>query len=94
VRPARPRPGSAVGPRSLDPGRLTPPVIVEPERRLAIERLRELMTQGRLDEQMLPPPLTPEASLAELAIKPLEVAEIRVPDVQIVSRPPAAPLRQ
>ena len=93
---------SAVGPGSLDPGRpaprrpahVNPPVIVEPERRLAIERLRELMTQGRLDEQMLPPPLTPEASLAELAIKPLEVAEIRVPDVRIVSRPPAAPQRQ
>lgn len=83
----QPRPGS----RRLNPD---PPVIVEPARALAIQRLRELMTQGRLDEQTLPPPVTPEASLAELAIAPLEVTEIRVPDVQIVSRPPAAPQRQ
>ena len=71
-----------------------PPVIVEPSRALAIQRLRELMTQGRLDEKMLPPPVTPEAALAELTIAPLEIAEIRVPDVEIVSRPPAAPQRQ
>ncbi len=71
-----------------------PPVIVEPSRALAIQRLRELMTEGSLDGQMLPPPVTPEAALAELAIAPLEVAEIRVPDVQTVSRPPAAPQRQ
>ena len=77
--------------RSAD---VEPPVIVEPERALAIQRLRELMTQGRLDEKMLPPPVTPEAALAELTIAPLEVAEIRVPDVEIVSRPTAAPQRQ
>ena len=71
-----------------------PPVIVEPERALAIARLRELMTQGRLNEKMLPPPVTPEAALAELTIAPLEIAEIRVPDVEIVGRPPAAPERQ
>jgi hypothetical protein len=71
-----------------------PPVIVEPERALAIQRLRELMTEGRLDETMLPPPVTPEAALAELSIAPLAVAEIRVPDVEIVGRPPAAPERQ
>ena len=93
---------TAVGPGSLDPGRpaarrtpnVEPPVIVEPARALAIERLRELMTQGRLDEKMLPAPVTPEAALAELTIAPLEIAEIRVPDVEIVSRPPAAPQRQ
>ena len=92
----------AVGPRSLDPGRpaarrtpnVEPPVIVEPARALAIARLRELMTEGSLDGKMLPPPVTPEASLAELAIAPLTVAEIRVPDVQTVSRSPAAPQRQ
>ena len=77
--------------RSAD---VEPPVIVEPARALAIARLRELMTQGRLDEKMLPPPVTPEAALAELTIAPLEIAEIRVPDVEIVSRPPAAPQRQ
>ena len=71
-----------------------PPVIVEASRALAIQRLRELMTEGSLDGQMLPPPVTPEASLAELAIAPLTVAEIRVPDVQTVSRSPAAPQRQ
>ena len=58
--------------------------------RWPFERLRELMTQGRLNEKMLPPPVTPEAALAELTIAPLEIAEIRVPDVEIVSRPPAA----
>ena len=52
------------------------------------------MTEGSLDGKMLPPPVTPEAALAELTIAPLEVAEIRVPDVEIVSRPPAAPQRQ
>jgi len=91
-----------VGPGSSDSGRraprrsadVEPPVIVEPERALAIQRLRELMTQGRLDEKMLPPPVSPEAALAELTIAPLEIAEIRVPDVAIVSRPPAAPQRQ
>jgi hypothetical protein len=82
-----------VGPGSSDPGH-DPPVIVEPSRALAIQRLRDLMTEGSLDGQMLPPPVTPEASLAELAIAPLKVAEIRVPDVQTVSRSPAAPQRQ
>ncbi len=76
------------------PGAHDPPVIVEPSRALAIERLRELMTQGRLNEQMLPPPVTPEAALAELSIAPLAIAEISVPDVEIVGRPPAAPQRQ
>ena len=93
---------TAVGPGSSDSGRraprrsadVEPPVIVEPARALAIQRLRELMTQGRLDEKVLPPPVTPEAALAELTIAPLEIAEIRVPDVEIVSRPPAAPQRQ
>ncbi len=82
----QPRPGSR---RDADP-----PVIVEPERALAIARLRELMTAGRLNEKQLPPPVTPEAAVAELTIAPLEVAEIRVPDVEIVGRPPAAPQRQ
>ena len=71
-----------------------PRVIVEPSRALAIQRLRELITEGSLDGQMLPPPVTPEAALAELTIAPLAVTEIRVPDVQTVSRPPAAPERQ
>ncbi len=91
-------PGRSRAPRPARPGasgaRRNPPVIVEPSRALAIERLRELMTQGRLNEQMLPPPVTPEAALAELSIAPLAIAEITVPDVEIVGRPPAAPQRQ
>jgi hypothetical protein len=71
-----------------------PPVIVEPSRAMAIHRLRELMTEGRLDEKMLPPPATPETVLAELTIAPLQIAEIRVRDVEIAGRPPAAPERQ
>jgi len=71
-----------------------PPVIVEPARAQAILRLRELMIAGRLDGDMLPPPRTPEAVLAELVVAPLGVSEIKVPDVEIVSRPPAAPLER
>jgi hypothetical protein len=88
---ARKSPPVAAARRSIS---VEPPVMVEPERALAIQRLRELMTLGRLNEEMLPPPLTPEAALAELTIAPLEIAEIRVPDVEIVGRPPAAPERQ
>ena len=70
------------------------PVIVEPSRAMAIQRFRELMIEGRLDEQMLPPPVRAEAVLTELSIAPLEIAEIRVRDVEIVGRPPAATQRQ
>jgi hypothetical protein len=72
------------------PSTAEPPVIVEPSRALAILRLRELMTEGRLDGDMLPPPRPPETVLAELIIAPLEVSDIKVPDVEIVSRQPAA----
>jgi hypothetical protein len=71
-----------------------PPVIVEPSRALALQRLRELNAQGRLDGNVLPPPVTPETALAELTVAPLAVADIQVPDVEIVNRPPAAPQRQ
>jgi hypothetical protein len=91
--PARSRTAPTVAAAGRTPD-ADPPVIVEAERALAIQRLRELMMQGRLDEKMLPPPVTPEAALAELSIAPLEIAEIRVPDVEIVGRPPAAPQRQ
>ena len=70
------------------------PVIVEPSRAQAIQRLRELMTEGRLDQTMLPPPVRAEAVLTELSIAPLEIADIRVRDVEIVGRPPAATQRQ
>jgi hypothetical protein len=71
-----------------------PPVIVEPSRALAIQRLRELMIDGRLDEKMLPPAVRAEAVLTELSIAPLEIPDIRVRDVEIVGRPPAAIQRQ
>jgi hypothetical protein len=75
---------------SSTPSAAEPPVIVEPSRALAIQRFRELMSDGRLDGGMLPPPRTPEAILAELIVAPLAISEITVPDVEIVSRPPAA----
>jgi hypothetical protein len=71
-----------------------PPVIVDPRQALALERLRELMSQGRVDDKLLPPTVTAEAALTELTIAPLEIADIQVPDVEIVGRPPAAPERQ
>jgi hypothetical protein len=72
-----------------------PPVIVEPSRALAIQRFRELMIEGRLDGDMLPPPRTPQAVVAELIVPPLAIAEIKVPDVEMVSRPAAtSPERQ
>jgi hypothetical protein len=71
-----------------------PPVLVDPRQALALERLRVLMTQGRLDGKMLPAPVTPEAALADLTIAPLEIDEIQVPGVEIVGQPPAAPQRQ
>ena len=71
-----------------------PPVIVEPSRALAIQRLRELMIDGRLDEKMLPPAVRAEAVLTELSIAPLEIPDIRVRDVEIVGGPAAAIQRQ
>ena len=82
------RKAAACAPRP--PGATEPPVIVDPRRALALARLRELMTEGRLDGDMLPPPRTPDAVLAELIVAPLAVSEIKVPDVESVSRPPAA----
>ena len=82
----RPRITAKAKPASADP-----PVIVEPARAQAILRLRELMIAGRLDGDMLPPPRTPEAALAELIVAPLGVPEIKVPDVEIVNRQSAAP---
>lgn len=71
-----------------------PPVIVEASRALALQRLRELNAQGRLDGKALPPAVTPETALAELTVAPLAVADISIPDVEIVNRPPTAPQRQ
>jgi hypothetical protein len=67
-----------------------PPVIVDAGQARAIARLREALRQGRLTEETLPRPQTQETAFAGLLIPPLEVSEISVPDVEIVSRPPAA----
>jgi hypothetical protein len=76
------------------PGATEPPVIVDPRRALALARLRELMTEGRLDGSMLPPARTPEAVLAELTVAPLEIPDIPVPAVETVDRRSTAPRRQ
>ena len=69
-----------------------PPVIVDPGQARAIARLRELLTVGRLNEKMLPPERPREA--AELTVVPLEVPEIKVPDVEFVGRPPGSAVDQ
>jgi hypothetical protein len=56
-----------------------PPVIVEPARAVAIARLRELLRQGRITEQMLPPVRPHEPT--ELSVTPLRIPDIAVPDV-------------
>ena len=65
-----------------------PPVIVGPEQARAIARLRELLIAGRIKETMLPPERPHEA--AELAVAPLEIPEIKVPDVEFAGRPPGS----
>jgi hypothetical protein len=67
-----------------------PPVIVDAGQARAIARLREALRQGHLSEEALPRPQTQETAFAGLLIPPLEVSEISVPDVEIVSRPPSA----
>jgi hypothetical protein len=62
--------------------RQEPPVIVGPEQARAIARLQELLVEGRLTAKMLPPAASHES--AELAVVPLEVPEIIVPDVETV----------
>jgi hypothetical protein len=66
-------------PRAAAKSPAEPDVLVQPDQARAIARLRELLTQGRLTEQMLPPVHPHEA--AELSVAPLRIADIAVPDV-------------
>jgi len=65
-----------------------PPVIVRPDQVLAIARLRELLTEGLLTEEVLPPahPHAPQ----ELTVAPLQISDITVSDVETVGRAPGA----
>jgi hypothetical protein len=87
----RSQPGSsprvAVGRRVEEP-----PVIVDASQARAIARLRELFSAGRLNEKMLPPERSRET--AELAVAPLEIPEIKVPDVEFAGRPPGSTVEQ
>ena len=69
-----------------------PPVIVDASQARAIARLRELLGTGRLNEKMLPPERSHETT--ELAVAPLEIPEIKVPDVEFVGRPPGSAVEQ
>ena len=63
-------------------------MIVDASQARAIARLRELLSAGRLNEKMLPP--EPSHDTAELAVAPLEIPEIMVPDVEFAGRPPGS----
>ena len=82
-------------PQPRSPHRLTavrhreePPVIVDASQARAIARLRELLSAGRLNQEMLPPQRSHDT--AELAVTPLEIPEIKVPDVEFAGRPPGS----
>jgi hypothetical protein len=65
-----------------------PPVIVGPEQARAITRLRELLSEGRLTAKMLPPEQPHDA--LELTVAPLQIPEIRVPEIESLGRPPGS----
>ena len=67
-------------------------MIVDASQARAIARLRELLGTGRLNEKMLPPERSHETT--ELAVAPLEIPEIKVPDVEFVGRPPGSAVEQ
>jgi hypothetical protein len=89
VRRSRPRPS-----RQLAAARPSQElaVIVSPDQTRAIARLRELMNAGRLTDRMLPPEQPHEA--AELTVAPLEIPDIRVPDVESIGRTPGSAVDQ
>lgn len=64
------------------------PIVVDPTVALAIDRLRDLVAQGRLDEDVLPQPRS-AAALVDLSIPPLEVPDLKVPGE--TAGPAAAP---
>ena len=54
------------------------PIVVDPTVALAIDRLRDMVAQGRLNKDVLPQPRT-AAALVELSIPPLEVPDLKLP---------------
>ena len=60
-----------------------PPVMVPPNQRQAIARLKELLRSGALDEVGVPPP----AQSADLFVEPLSIPEITVRDLPSVGEP-------
>jgi hypothetical protein len=89
VRRSRPRPSRLLAAaRPLE----EPAVIVSADQARAIARLRELMNAGRLTDRMLPPEQPHEAS--ELTVAPLEIPEIKVPDVESIGRTPGSAVDQ
>jgi hypothetical protein len=72
--------------------RQEPPVIVSPDQARAIARLHQLVNAGRLNQKTLPPERPHEA--AELVVAPLEIPDIKVPDVEFPGRPPGSAVEQ
>ena len=83
-RPAARRPQQSSAPAPVARQVDEPPVIVQPNQARAIARLRELLIERRLTETMLPPVQPHETG--ELAVAPLQIPEIIVPDVEDVGR--------
>ena len=67
-------------------------MIVSPDQARAIARLTELLTEGRLTAKMLPPERPDEA--LELTVAPLQIPEIKVPDIESIGRPPGSAVEQ
>jgi hypothetical protein len=89
-RPVTVRRSTAKAPRSAAAAHTEePPVIVDGNQIRAIARLHELLITGRLDEKTLPPARQHDA--AALTIAPLEIPDIRVPEVDAVGRGPGTP---
>jgi hypothetical protein len=86
--------GRAVSPRSRSVGLTAakspaePEVLVHPDQVRAIARLRELLREGRLTEQMLPPVRPHEP--AELSVVPLQIPDIAIPTVDSIGHVDAA----
>jgi hypothetical protein len=85
ARPARAR---SVRTRSVPARAPELPIVVDPTVALAIGRLRGVLAEGRLKEDVLPQPRT-AAALVELSIPPLEVPDLKWPGE--IAGPPAAP---
>ena len=90
VRRSQPRPSRQVAAPVSVQGE--PPVIVSPDQVRAIARLHQLVNAGRINEKTLPPERPHQA--AELVVAPLEIPDIKVPDVEFAGRPPGSAVEQ